>query len=87
MTAYTPTTIEQKVTALGYSPLTSSMLLDLIREYITPDRNRWDVLDGIIAVIGNKPQDFGDEFVARVHEALSYTREDGGSIFDCDKEM
>ena len=87
MTAYTPTTIEQKVTALGYSPLTSSMLLDLIRECITPDRNRWDVLDGIKAVIGNKPQDFGDEFAARVHEALSYTREDGGCIFDCDKEM
>ena len=73
MTAYTPTTIEQKVTALGYSPLTSSMLLDLIREYITPDRNRWDVLDGIKAVIDRKPQDFGTQFEERVQEALSYT--------------
>ena len=82
MTAYTPTTIEQKVTALGYSPLTSSMLLDLILDTVNDKMDwnadtlgitSWDVLDGIKAVIDNKPQDFGDEFAARVWEALSYT--------------
>ena len=73
MTTYTPTTLEQCVTSLGYSPLTSSMLLDAIREYTTPDRNKWDVLDGIKAVIDRKPQDFGTQFEERVQEALSYT--------------
>ena len=82
MTAYTPTTIEQVVVSLGYSQITSAMLMDVIVETVndkmdwnadTPGITSWDVLDGIKAVIDNKPQDFGDEFAARVWEALSYT--------------
>jgi len=92
MTIYTPYTISQAVTALGnYTPLTYSMLLSIVQDYTTDDINGWQVLDGIKAVIYNLCASisdtqvvFGDEFEARVWEALSFTKEDGGSVFDSD---
>ena len=67
------TTIDQCIVSLGYSPNTSAMLLNIVTDYTTEMLLKWDVLDGIKAVIDNKPQDFGDEFAARVWEALSFT--------------
>ena len=84
MTAYTPTTLEQRVTALGYSPLTSSMLLSVVQDYTTDDYDRWMVFEAIKGVINGEIQPLGDVFEERVWEAVSYTRADGGSVFDSD---
>ena len=76
-------TIEQQVSALGtFSDNTIDMLVGLVLETVNdkmdwnaddPGVTRLNVIDGIKAVIDRKPQQFGDEFTARVEEALSYT--------------
>ena len=80
---YQPPTTEDRIAALGdWSENTASMLLDLVIETVNdnfdwnaddPGITRHDVIAGIKAVIDGGEHEFGDEFEARVHEALSYT--------------
>ena len=70
---YSPTTLEQRVTSLGYSPLTSSMLLSVVQDYTTDDYDRWMVFEAIKGVINGEIQPLGDVFEERVWEAVSYT--------------
>lgn len=74
MNEYQPPTTEDAIAALGdWSENTASMLVSVVLEYTTADQDRHDVIAGIKAVIDGKPQGFGDEFEARVWEALTFT--------------
>ena len=85
----TVTSLEQQIydTIEGnWTDLTLSMLADTVLEFERDNQPLHEVVDLIPLVMANKETALGDEFAARVWEALSYTREDGGSIFDCDHE-
>ena len=62
------------------------MLVSVVLDYTDAEHDRFDVVNGIKAVMANKPHDFGDEFTERVQEARSFTRADGSGIFDTNKE-
>ena len=80
---YQPPTTRDRIAALGdWSENTASMLLDLVIETLPetwdchssdPGITRHDVIAGIKAVIDGGEHEFGDEFEARVWEALGYT--------------
>ena len=81
-------TLDQIIADLGtFSPTTVAMLVNVVLDYTDDDHSNWCSIANIKVVMAGLPTEMGAEFDARVHEALSYTREDGGSIFDCDKEM
>jgi len=57
-----------------YCPLTLSMLSSLLTEYADDaDNDKWDVLVAIKSVVAGKPHELGDDFTARVWDAISYT--------------
>ena len=84
----TPQTLEDLVyRELGYdwSPNSVAMFVSIIVEWTMPDgTGRWDILPQIKAVIGGEKSYLGTEFDERVYEAQSFTRSDGGCIFDSD---
>ena len=89
MVAYTPTTLDQLIydtIAMEMSDLTVSMLVDTVLDFERNNQPLEEIVDQIALVLANQPHTLGDEFKARVQEAFSFTREDGGSIFDCDHE-
>ena len=70
------TSLEQQIydTIAGdWTDLTLSMLADAVLDFERNNQPLREVIDLIPLVMANKPQDFGDEFAARVWEALSYT--------------
>ena len=84
----TPQTLEDLVyRELGYdwSPNSVAMFVSIIVEWTVPDgAGRWDILPQIKSVVGGAKSTFGAEFDERVYEAQSFTRPDGGCIFDSD---
>ena len=72
---------------LGYDWTETSvaMFANIILEWRMPlGISRWDILPQIKAVIGGEKSYLGTEFDERVYEAQSFTRSDGGCIFDSD---
>jgi len=55
-----------------YSELTVSMLQQVALDY-RESHDKWDIVDGITAVIGGKESAIGTQFDERVLEALSFT--------------
>ena len=84
---HTPTLEDLIERELGYnwSETSVAMFVSIIVEWTVPDgAGRWDILPQIKAVIGGAKSTFGTEFDERVYEAQSFTRSDGGCIFDSD---
>ena len=67
-------TLDQIIADLGtFSPNTVAMLVSLVVETADGLFGRWDLIDGIQAVIAGKESTIDADFDARVHEALSFT--------------
>ena len=62
---------------------TNTLLVDLVLN-LDHTFDREVILDGISAVLAGGEHELGDDFTERVWEAMTYTKPDGGSIFDSD---
>ena len=87
MTTYTPPTVEQLIydkIAGELSDITLDMLVGVVLDFVGIDHTRRDVVEQISLVVAGKESVLGTQFEERVQEALSFTKEDGGSVFDSD---
>ena len=83
MTFARPLTLAERIDRIvDCSEPTNALLVDLI---LNQDTDDWEViLSSIALVLAGKPHEMDEDFEDRVWESMTYTREDGGSIFDSD---
>ena len=87
MTTHTPPTVEQLIynkIAGKLSDITLDMLVGVVLDFERNNQPLKEVVAQIALVAAGKESVLGTQFEERVQEALSFTKEDGGSVFDSD---
>ena len=67
-----------------WSEITIDLFHSIIREWTDDDHDIWDICPEIAKAIAGNPTEFGATFEERVQDAMSFTRENGRSVFDSD---